>query len=142
MVEHNIRVIAKYYTRITLKRMAELLALSENETEDFLSSMVVKGAVEAKTDRLEGAEKSINTLSIRVGIRDRRDWSRGFENLAGLKSMTDRPLMSDRRGHFLAFLVHQHVHLYERYFNSEASKTASGASKVAMEVSGAIAAAA
>ena len=56
MVEHNIRVIAKYCTRITLKRMAELLALSENETEDFLSSMVVKGAVEAKTDRLEGAE--------------------------------------------------------------------------------------
>ena len=59
MVEHNIRVIAKYYTRITLKRMAELLALSENETEDFLSSMVVKGAVEAKTDRLEGAEKDL-----------------------------------------------------------------------------------
>ena len=58
MVEHNIRVIAKYYTRITLKRMAELLALSENETEDFLSSMVVKGAVEAKTDRLEGKEKN------------------------------------------------------------------------------------
>ena len=54
MVEHNIRVIALYYTRVTLKRMAELLALSENETEDFLSSMVVKGAVEAKTDRLEG----------------------------------------------------------------------------------------
>ena len=38
MVEHNIRVIALYYTRLTLKRMAELLALSENETEDFLSS--------------------------------------------------------------------------------------------------------
>ena len=54
VVEHNIRVMAKYYTRVTLKRMAELLALSENETEDFLSSMVVKGTVEAKTDRLEG----------------------------------------------------------------------------------------
>ena len=27
-----------HYTRVTLKRMAELLALSENETEDFLSS--------------------------------------------------------------------------------------------------------
>ena len=59
MVEHNIRVIAKYYTRLTLKRMAELLALSENETEDFLSTMVVKGAVEAKTDRLEGEEGSL-----------------------------------------------------------------------------------
>ena len=65
MVEHNIRVIAKYYTRITLKRMAELLALSENETEDFLSSMVVKGAVEAKTDRLEGAERNNSAFNLR-----------------------------------------------------------------------------
>ena len=32
IVEHNIRIMAKYYTRISLKRMAQLLALSENET--------------------------------------------------------------------------------------------------------------
>lgn len=52
VVEHNIRIMAKYYTRLSLSRMAELLALSENETEEFLSSMVVKGTVEAKTDRV------------------------------------------------------------------------------------------
>jgi 26S proteasome regulatory subunit N5 len=34
--------------------MSELLNLPENEVEDFLSTMVVKGSVEAKTDRLEG----------------------------------------------------------------------------------------
>merc|ERR1719278_1527877 len=31
IVEHNIRIMAKYYTRITLTRMAELLALSEEK---------------------------------------------------------------------------------------------------------------
>ena len=67
VVEHNIRVIALYYTRLTLKRMAELLALSENETEDFLSSMVVKGAVEAKTDRLEGEYGSFRSMHAHSG---------------------------------------------------------------------------
>ena len=51
VVEHNIRIMATYYTKISLKRMAELLALTEAEAEDFLSTMVVKKTVEAKTDR-------------------------------------------------------------------------------------------
>jgi 26S proteasome regulatory subunit N5 len=54
IVEHNIRIMAKYYTRITLTRMAELLALPESKAEDSLAEMVVSGAVSAKTDRLEG----------------------------------------------------------------------------------------
>merc|ERR1712079_802184 len=47
IVEHNIRMMAKYYTKIRLARMSNLLALSESE-------VVVAGTVSAKTDRLEG----------------------------------------------------------------------------------------
>jgi len=54
IVEHNIRMMAKYYTKIRLTRMCSLLALTEAETEDCLSDMVVAGTVSAKTDRLEG----------------------------------------------------------------------------------------
>ncbi|KAL0278604.1 UNVERIFIED_CONTAM: hypothetical protein PYX00_000376 [Menopon gallinae] len=54
VVEHNIRVMAKYYTRITLKRMAQLLDLPVDETEEFLSNLVVKKTVEAKMDRPDG----------------------------------------------------------------------------------------
>jgi len=54
IVEHNIRMMAQYYTKIRLTRMAQLLALTETETEDCLSDMVVAGTVSAKTDRLEG----------------------------------------------------------------------------------------
>jgi len=54
IVEHNIRMMAQYYTKIRLSRMAQLLALTEAETEDCLSDMVVAGTVSAKTDRLEG----------------------------------------------------------------------------------------
>ena len=54
MVEHNIRVMAKYYTRIRITRMAELLDLSTNKTEEALSQMVVSKSVQAKTDRPAG----------------------------------------------------------------------------------------
>ena len=40
IVEHNIRMMAKYYTKIRLARMAKLLALTEAQTEDCLSEMV------------------------------------------------------------------------------------------------------
>lgn len=54
MVEHNIRVMAKYYTRMHIRRMADLLDLTEAETEEFLSNLVVKKTVQAKIDRLAG----------------------------------------------------------------------------------------
>lgn len=43
-----------YYTRITLKRMSELLGLSETETEEALSQLVVSSVVRAKIDRPAG----------------------------------------------------------------------------------------
>lgn len=54
VVEHNIRIMAKYYTRITLKRMSELLDLPAEEAEEFLSNMVVNKTIIAKTDRPAG----------------------------------------------------------------------------------------
>lgn len=53
VVEHNIRIMSKYYSRVTLRRMSQLLDLTPLETEDTLSSLVVKKTVWAKVDRLE-----------------------------------------------------------------------------------------
>merc|ERR1712243_28844 len=54
VVEYNIRIMAKYYTRITLQRMAHLLDLATEETEEFLSNLVCNKTVTAKVDRLDG----------------------------------------------------------------------------------------
>ena len=54
VVEHNIRVMAKYYTRITSQRMAELLDLSIQQAEEYLAKLVVNKTVYAKIDRLSG----------------------------------------------------------------------------------------
>lgn len=53
-VEHNLRIIASYYKRIHLGRLAELLNLGQQETESFISKLVTKGTIQAKIDRLEG----------------------------------------------------------------------------------------
>jgi len=51
VVEHNIRVVAKYYARITSKRLAELLDLHEDDSERFISDLVGNGTIFAKIDR-------------------------------------------------------------------------------------------
>ncbi|CAL8471167.1 g10709 [Coccomyxa elongata] len=54
VIEHNVLVIAKYYSRITLARLAQLLDLSPADTEKHLSDMVVAGALTARIDRPAG----------------------------------------------------------------------------------------
>ncbi|GAA0143550.1 protease [Lithospermum erythrorhizon] len=51
VIEHNILVVSKYYSRISLKRLADLLCLSIQEAEKHLSEMVVSKALVAKIDR-------------------------------------------------------------------------------------------
>ena len=57
VVEHDIRVVAKYYTRINTIRLAEMLQLSVDKTEDYLSSMVTSEStarLDARIDRPAG----------------------------------------------------------------------------------------
>ncbi|KAJ8682767.1 hypothetical protein QAD02_018559 [Eretmocerus hayati] len=61
VVEHNIRIMAKYYTRITLSRMAELLDLPVEETEQCLCNLVETGVINARTDRPAGVVRFTRT---------------------------------------------------------------------------------
>ncbi|XP_010246273.1 PREDICTED: 26S proteasome non-ATPase regulatory subunit 12 homolog A [Nelumbo nucifera] len=54
IIEHNILVVSKYYSRIMLKRLAELLCLTIQEAEKHLSDMVVSKSLVAKIDRPMG----------------------------------------------------------------------------------------
>ena len=51
VIEHNVGVIAKYYTRIQMHRLTQLLDLDEEETESYISSLVTAKTVYAKIDR-------------------------------------------------------------------------------------------
>ncbi|KAG0141300.1 hypothetical protein CROQUDRAFT_664022 [Cronartium quercuum f. sp. fusiforme G11] len=54
VVEHNIRTVSKYYTRLTLVRLSELLDLSVPESEATLAKLVSSKTVCAKIDRPRG----------------------------------------------------------------------------------------
>lgn len=59
LVQHNLRVIEKYYSRISLARMSQLVGVSIERTENELGDMVVNGRISAKINRLAG-EVTIN----------------------------------------------------------------------------------
>jgi 26S proteasome regulatory subunit N5 len=54
IVQHNIRVIAKYYSRISSKRLSQFLSVSEQDTERYVSDMVTSAEIYARIDRLDG----------------------------------------------------------------------------------------
>ncbi|KAF6766592.1 hypothetical protein DFP72DRAFT_867073 [Ephemerocybe angulata] len=79
VVEHNIRVVAAYYTRITIDRLSGLLDLQ------VLSRLVVAGMVWAKTDRPAGV---INFRAKRSAEDVMNDWSSDMQKLLSLVEKT------------------------------------------------------
>lgn len=51
VIQHNIRIVAVYYKRIELSRLAQLLQLDPVRLELEISAMVSEGAIYAKIDR-------------------------------------------------------------------------------------------
>jgi 26S proteasome regulatory subunit N5 len=85
VVEHNIRVVSKYYTRITLKRLSELLDLSQDATETSLSGLVTNHTVHAKIDRPAGL---VNFEKKKDNAEKLNLWSNDMSNLLGLVEAT------------------------------------------------------
>ncbi|KAL9716549.1 proteasome regulatory particle subunit [Leucoagaricus gongylophorus] len=85
VVEHNIRVIAEYYTRIKVERLKSLLDLSPKQTEEILSRLVVSGTVWARIDRPAGI---VNFRSKRSPEEVMNDWSSDMQKLLGLVEKT------------------------------------------------------
>lgn len=54
LVQHNIRVIEKYYSRIRLERLSQLVGVSVDRAEAELGDMVVNARISAKINRMAG----------------------------------------------------------------------------------------
>lgn len=85
VVEHNIRIMAKYYTKITLTRMAELLDLAVEETEASLCKLVETGVISARTDRLAGVVRFTGTQEPAAFLDA---WAASLSKLMGLVNHT------------------------------------------------------
>mmetsp|Transcript_10211 Transcript_10211/g.20003 ORF Transcript_10211/g.20003 Transcript_10211/m.20003 type:complete len:467 (+) Transcript_10211:594-1994(+) len=88
VVEHDIRVVAKFYTRISADRLAKLLQLSKDESEKYLCDMVTSTTSErliAKIDRPAG----VITFRGRKTANDHlSEWTADISELLGLVEKT------------------------------------------------------
>mmetsp|Transcript_15176 Transcript_15176/g.11035 ORF Transcript_15176/g.11035 Transcript_15176/m.11035 type:complete len:105 (-) Transcript_15176:27-341(-) len=54
LIQHNIRVIEKYYSRVKLQRLAHLVGVGEDRAEAEIGDMVVNNRLHAKINRMQG----------------------------------------------------------------------------------------
>ncbi|XP_053202689.1 26S proteasome non-ATPase regulatory subunit 12-like [Panonychus citri] len=101
VVEHNIRIMAKYYKRIRLNRMAELLDLSIVETEEILSNLVCNKTIWSKVDRLEGI---VNFEAHKDPNEVLNDWSHNISALMNLVCKADHLINKEE-------MIHQHLNV-------------------------------
>ncbi|WWC62599.1 uncharacterized protein I303_105196 [Kwoniella dejecticola CBS 10117] len=98
VTEHNIRVIASYYSRITLKRLEELLDLTPAQTERTLCKLVTDKTVYARIDRPKGiinfkAKTAKNANAIL------NDWSGDINKMLGLVEKTSHLISKEYAMH-------------------------------------------
>ncbi|BAE63537.1 PCI domain-containing protein [Aspergillus flavus] len=86
VIEHNVRVVAKYYTRIQMGRLTQLLDLTEEETEKYISELVTSKTIYAKIDR---PARLINFAKPRDADDVLNEWSSDMKSLLGLLERID-----------------------------------------------------
>lgn len=86
VIEHNVRVVAKYYTRIQTSRLTELLDLTEEETEKYISDLVTSKTIYAKIDR---PARIVNFAKPRDADDILNEWSSDMKSLLGLLERID-----------------------------------------------------
>jgi len=86
VIEHNVRVVAKYYTRIRLPRLCQLLDLDEEETEKYISELVTAKTIFARIDR---PARIVNFAKQRGPDKVLNEWSSDMKSLLGLLERID-----------------------------------------------------
>ncbi|KAI7086187.1 PCI-domain-containing protein [Hortaea werneckii] len=86
VIEHNVRVVAKYYTRITFARLTQLLDLPAPETEKYISDLVTSKTIYARIDRPAGV---VSFEKKRDADEVLNEWSGNMKSLLGLLERID-----------------------------------------------------
>ncbi|KXL50370.1 MAG: hypothetical protein FE78DRAFT_177464 [Acidomyces sp. 'richmondensis'] len=86
VIEHNVRVVAKYYTRITFARLTTLLDLPPAETERYIADLVTSKTVYARIDRPAGI---VSFERRRNADEVLNEWSGNMKSLLGLLERID-----------------------------------------------------
>lgn len=93
VIEHNVRVVAKYYARVRLPRLAQLLDLSANDAEKHVADLVVAGVVYARIDRPAGIVSFVGGQTTPDLLNS---WSHSIAELLGVVENTCHLVAKER----------------------------------------------
>ncbi|CUF16078.1 proteasome regulatory non-ATPase subunit, putative [Bodo saltans] len=96
--EHDLLVVATYYTRVRLDRLSKLVGLSPDHTERFVMTLVADKSLYAKMDRLEGLivfQRQLNCADVV------KEWNANVEKCVGLVDRAAHLVVKERMLHNL-----------------------------------------
>ncbi|KAI8884547.1 PCI-domain-containing protein [Backusella circina FSU 941] len=99
VIEHNIRVVAMHYTRVSTARLSQLLGLDEKDTEESLSKLVVSKTIFARIDRSAGI---VNFQTKKDANQTLNDWSSDINSLLNLIEKTCHLISKEEMVHSIA----------------------------------------
>ncbi|OMH86181.1 26S proteasome non-ATPase regulatory subunit 12 [Zancudomyces culisetae] len=93
VVEHNIRVIASYYSKITLTRLSQLIGLDIDQAEEKVCHLVVTKVIYARIDR---PSKIVSFLQPKSVDQELNEWVSDVNSLLMLVEKTSH--LIDKEG--------------------------------------------
>uniref|UniRef100_A0A7S0UQS6 PCI domain-containing protein n=1 Tax=Polytomella parva TaxID=51329 RepID=A0A7S0UQS6_9CHLO len=94
--EHNVMLVAKYYQRIHMARLTEILGSTAADTEKIVSALAVKRAVKVKIDRVSGIAVFGSTGSTESLLDE---WSKNTAKLLDLVERTSQQMNKEMAVH-------------------------------------------
>eukprot|EP00457_Paulinella_chromatophora_P004956 gb/GEZN01004969.1/.p1 GENE.gb/GEZN01004969.1/~~gb/GEZN01004969.1/.p1 ORF type:complete len:556 (-),score=150.13 gb/GEZN01004969.1/:202-1845(-) len=85
VVQHNLRVMGQYFNQIPTKRLATLLNLNEDQTEEYLCEMVSSSQLYARIDRPAGV---VTFTKSKAATEIVQAWAEDIGQLLGLVERT------------------------------------------------------
>ena len=96
VTEHNLMVISKYYSRLSLERLSKLLSLPVEDAEEDLANLVIKQAIKAKIDRPEGV---VYFTPAQGPVQVLDHWAESISKLLGLVETTCQKIQKESMQH-------------------------------------------
>jgi 26S proteasome regulatory subunit N5 len=94
VVEHNIRIISKFYSRIHTQRLAKLLHLDPATAETFVAKMVSSKTIAAKVDRIDNIITFKQQVPENVEILN--NWTHDIVDLLNLVEKSNHLINKER----------------------------------------------
>uniref|UniRef100_A0AC34QPR9 PCI domain-containing protein n=1 Tax=Panagrolaimus sp. JU765 TaxID=591449 RepID=A0AC34QPR9_9BILA len=98
--EHNIRMVAKYYTQISFDRMAEILEYPVDEMESFLCNLIVTGII--PDARIHRPSRIINLRARRADVETLDQWGNNVKKLTDILNKVSHLILKEE-------MVHRHL---------------------------------